>query len=102
MSANGSPRIKTWKILPIVRTFIPILAGLVKIEMKKFVVLNIIGAFTWVSVMFFAGLCLGNAFPGISNHLETIIGSMILITTITSMDSARRKKKIPRTSKFFL
>ena len=93
----GSLALILGRFLPIVRTFIPILAGLVKIETKKFVVLNIAGAFTWVSVMFFTGYGLGNAFPGISNHLETIIGSMILITTIPVWIAARRRKKAPLT-----
>jgi membrane-associated protein len=89
----GSTALILGRFLPIVRTFIPILAGLVKIENRKFFSLNVMGAFTWVSVMFFIGYGLGNAFPGISEHLELIIVGMILITTVPVWIAASRRKK---------
>jgi membrane-associated protein len=89
----GNTALILGRFLPIVRTFIPILAGLVKIENKKFFKLNLIGAFTWVSIMFYTGYGLGNAFPGISEHLELIIVGMIVLTSIPVWIAASRKKK---------
>ena len=36
------------RFLPIVRTFVPILAGIVKIEVKKFLLYNFLGATLWI------------------------------------------------------
>ncbi len=92
----GNSALILGRFLPIVRTFIPILAGMVKMENRKFGMLNMVGATSWVSTMFFAGYGLGNAFPGISEHLELIVGGMILITAVPvwiTMSKVRQKKK---------
>lgn len=70
------------RFLPIVRTFIPILAGISKINFRGFMIYNFIGAAIWVVTMIMAGYWFGRAFPNIINYLEIIIAAMILITAI--------------------
>jgi membrane-associated protein len=61
------------RFLPIVRTFVPILAGMVRIEFGKFLFFNIVGAAIWIIVMVMAGNLLGKNFPTITEHLEIIV-----------------------------
>jgi len=70
------------RFLPVVRTFVPIFAGMAGIEYGKFIVFNIIGAAIWISTMLFAGYGLGNLFPNLSDHLELIVAGMIILTAI--------------------
>ncbi|CAN5418558.1 DedA family protein [soil metagenome] len=92
----GNSALILGRFLPIVRTFIPILAGMVKMDFKKFGLLNIIGASIWVSVMFFLGYGLGNLFPTISEHIELIVVFMVLVTTIPVWITVSRQAKKAR------
>jgi membrane-associated protein len=44
--------------VPIVRTFAPIVAGIIRMPLPRFLTFNVIGAFTWVYSMVFAGYLL--------------------------------------------
>ena len=70
------------RFMPIVRTFVPIFAGLAKIDYNKFILFNIIGATIWISTMLFAGFWLGNMFPALTEHLEAIVFGMIILSTL--------------------
>lgn len=69
------------RFLPFIRTFAPIIAGIVKMEFKKFSLYNIIGCVGWVGSMILAGYFLGRAIPGLQNHLELIVIGIVVITT---------------------
>ena len=79
---NGALTIIAARFLPIIRTFVPIAAGMVKMDSKKFTLYNIIGSFAWVFSMMFAGLILGKQFPWIKERLEIIVIVIILVTTL--------------------
>jgi len=81
------------RFLPVVRTFVPILAGIVRIEFGKFLFYNVIGAAAWIITMVMAGHWLGNIFPGLSEHLEIIVAAMILVTTIPLIGSWMKLRK---------
>src|SRR5687768_4353477 len=70
------------RFLPIVRTFIPIVAGLIRIDPRKFFILNITGASIWISSLCFAGYFLGKLFPAMINSLDLIILALIIITAV--------------------
>ena len=78
------------RFLPIVRTFVPILAGIVRIEFKKFLIYNFLGASLWIVSLVMAGHLLGNAFPALIDNVEIIIVSLIVVTAIPVILSFRR------------
>jgi len=67
------------RFVPIIRTFAPIFAGVVKLNFKKFVLYNIFGAFLWVSLLTLTGYALGVKVPEIINYVEYIIVALIVI-----------------------
>jgi membrane-associated protein len=81
------------RFLPVVRTFVPILAGMTHINFKNFLLYNLLGATIWVITMVMAGHLLGNAFPGLIEYLEYIVLAMILVTTIPLIISFFRGKR---------
>jgi membrane-associated protein len=70
------------RFLPIIRTFVPIFAGLAHINYNKFILFNIIGASIWISTMLFAGYGSKKVFPSLANHLGLIILGMVVLTAI--------------------
>ncbi|MBW7889609.1 MAG: VTT domain-containing protein [Chitinophagaceae bacterium] len=74
------------RFLPIIRTFAPIVAGIVQMNRKKFVFFNIVGSIAWVVSMIFAGhflqLWVRKQFGfELRDHLELIVIIIILVTT---------------------
>jgi membrane-associated protein len=87
------------RFLPFIRTFAPIVAGIVRMDFKKFSVFNMIGSVAWVSSMVLAGYFLGKAIPGLQEHLELIVLAIILLTTGPILVKLLfRKKKVPNAS----
>jgi membrane-associated protein len=68
------------RFLPIVRTFAPIVAGVVNMDFKKFAFYNIIGAIAWVTSLVSLGFVLGEN-VWVKEHLEIIILGLVLVTT---------------------
>lgn len=78
---KGGTAIVVARFLPIVRTFAPIIAGMVQMNFKQFSRFNIAGSIAWVLSIVMAGYLLGN-FPLVKNNLELIIMGIVLITTL--------------------
>ncbi len=83
---HGGGAIIFARFLPLVRTFAPIVAGIVAMDKKKFGFFNIIGSIAWVVSMLFIGHYL-NAFTkkqfgiDLEKHLEVIVIVIVLVTT---------------------
>jgi membrane-associated protein len=82
------------RFLPIIRTFVPIFAGLAHINYNKFILFNIIGATIWISTMLFAGYGLGNMFPALTDHLESIVFGMIVLSAIPVVVAWFRQRRL--------
>jgi membrane-associated protein len=90
---HGGKTIILGRFLPIVRTFAPILAGVIKIDFKKFMLYNIIGAVAWINSIGLVGYFLGQNFPGIKNYLGYIIIGFIVVTTIPVLRTYLKNRK---------
>lgn len=83
----GKATIFLAKFLPILRTFAPIVAGIVKMDRKIFVLYNILGSIAWVCLMMLGGhylqtLVLEKFHFNLKDHIEGITIAIILITTL--------------------
>lgn len=89
---KGGSAIIMARFLPVVRTFAPIVAGMVKMDAKKFSFYNIVGSFAWVGSIVTAGYLLGeNAW--VKGNLEIIIIGIVVITTAPLIIKALMGKK---------
>ena len=83
----GKATIFLAKFLPIIRTFAPIVAGIVKMERPAFMFYNIIGSICWVASMMMGGYFLEawvqRQFDfSLKDHIEAITIGIILVTTL--------------------
>jgi membrane-associated protein len=77
----GSRAVVMARFLPILRALIPMLAGISKMDSRRFTKLNALGSTIWVGLFMFAGYWLGQ-FPLVKNHLEITVIIIIVFTTM--------------------
>lgn len=83
------------RFVPIVRTFAPIFAGVVKLDIKKFALYNILGAIIWIASLTLLGYFLGRRFAQqIEEYLVYIIIGFIVITTIPLIITFVKKRVV--------
>jgi len=96
---HGKKTIILSRFLPIVRTFAPIVAGIVKLEIYKFFIYSLVGAFFWVNTLVLTGYFLGEYIPGIKDYLGYIVIFLIIITSIPFLVNSIRKKRDKRVNR---
>ncbi len=83
---HGGGAIIIARFIPIVRTFAPIVGGIVEMDKKKFIFFNIVGSVAWVSSMLIAGHFLQKWILSqfgfdLKLHLEVIVLAIVFVTT---------------------
>lgn len=99
---HGGGAIVFARFLPIVRTFAPIVAGIVNMDKKKFSFFNLVGSLAWVLSMLIAGHFLQKWILqkfnfDLKEHLEVIVLGIVLITTapvLIKLFSGKKKASV--------
>ncbi|MEP6927803.1 MAG: VTT domain-containing protein [Ginsengibacter sp.] len=99
---NGGGAIILGRFVPFVRTFAPIVAGIVLMDAKKFTFYNITGSMLWVGSMLLAGhflqkLIMNEFNFDLKEHLEVIVIGIVAVTTIPVLWKVFSHKKKPNT-----
>jgi membrane-associated protein len=97
---HGGGAIIIARFIPIIRTFAPIVAGIVAMDKKKFSYYNIVGCIAWVFSMLIAGHFLQKWILSqfgfdLKSHLEVIVLGIVFITTapvIIKLMTGKKKK----------
>ena len=100
---HGAVAIVGARFLPFIRTFAPIVAGIVQMDRKRFHFYNVVGCVAWVFSMVFAGYFLQKWIDkqfgfDLKDHLELIVLGIVLVTTapvIIKMFTGKKKDKDP-------
>ncbi len=100
---HGALAIVVARFVPFIRTFAPIVAGIVKMDRKKFYFFNIVGCIAWVITMLFAGFYLQKWILSqfgfdLKEHLEIIVIGIVLVTTAPVFYKLFFGKKKPKTN----
>ena len=78
----GPKTIVLARFVPIVRTFAPTVAGVAKMDYKKFIAYNIFGGIGWVMSMTLAGYFLGRSIPDVEKKVHWIALIVIFLSLI--------------------
>ncbi len=93
---HGGKAIILARFMPIVRTFVPVVAGVAKMPYRRFATFNIVGAAAWVISMVSAGYLLGQ-FAFVRRHIELIVGGIIVLSVLPAV-AAWAKERAARAS----
>lgn len=70
---HGGITVIIGRFIPVVRTFVPIIAGVGKMSYKTFLSYNVIGALLWAAGVTYAGFYVGSALRAIGVDVDTIL-----------------------------
>ena len=95
----GTKAIVFARFLPVLRTFAPVIAGIVEMDKKKFMFYNVIGSILWSFTLIFAGHYLYELFLtqfqiDLKHYIEYIIIVIVLFTTVPVLIKFLKKPKI--------
>lgn len=79
---HGGKAIILARFMPIVRTFVPVVAGVAQMTYRKFAAFNIFGGALWIVSMTFTGYFLGWKFPILVQHIEKVIIVVVFLSIL--------------------
>ena len=91
---HGSRAIILARFVPIVRTFVPIMAGVGKMHYQKFLTYNIVGGTIWTVGLSLGGYFLGRSIPNIDNYIIPIVIAIIIISLIPAVYEFTKNRHI--------
>lgn len=77
---HGGKTVIIARFMPIVRTFVPVVAGMGQMEYRRYTMYNVVGGIAWIWSMLFIGYFLGRYIPGIDRHIEAVIAVVVLLS----------------------
>ena len=80
------------RFMPIIRTFVPFVAGSAKMNALKFYIYNLIGCFAWVSLFLAAGWFFGQV-PVVQHNFSLVALGIIVVSFIPPVVTAIRSRK---------
>jgi membrane-associated protein len=89
---HGGKTLVIARFMPIVRTFVPVVAGLGNMPLKAYTAYNVLGAIAWIWSMLFIGHFLGRVVPGIDKHIEPMILVIVALSLLPALISWRRER----------
>lgn len=94
----GGKTIIIARFLPIFRTFVPFVAGLARMQYKRFIGFSVCGALLWVGVVSYLGFWFGNI-PEVRHNFVYVIFAIIVISILPALFEyfrAKRRLNLPR------
>jgi membrane-associated protein len=78
---HGGKAVVISRFLPIVRTYIPFVAGMAAMAPSRYTAYNVAGALAWVGSLAYAGYFFGNI-PWIKNNLTWLVVGIIVVSLL--------------------
>lgn len=88
----GSATIVIGRFIPIIRTFVPFVAGMGEMHYTKFIIYNILGGLLWVSLFLGGGFLFGNI-PIIKDNFTFVLIAIIFISVLPAVIVYFRERK---------
>jgi len=80
------------RFIPIIRTFLPMLAGASGIHLKRFLLYDSLGAIIWVSCIVSLGFLFGREFPEVINYSIYMFSGVVILASLVLLKLLAHKK----------
>lgn len=94
---HGGKAVAIGRFLPIIRTFVPFVAGIGKMHYPRFLAFSVTGTLAWIHVCVLAGYFFGGL-PFIQKHFEMVIVAIIAISLLPAFIGFLRTRRSSKTS----
>jgi|SRR5512133_106942 membrane-associated protein len=100
---HGGKAIILARFMPLVRTFVPVVAGVAGMTYRRFFSFNVVGATGWILSMTLTGYVLGTRFPVLVKHIEKVIVVVIFVSILPGIvEYAKARVRAARAAKLGL
>lgn len=82
---HGGKTVIIARFVPFVRTFAPVVAGIGKMDYKRFLIYNMIGGFLWAVGITYAGYYLGSLFTHLGIDIDHVLLPIIALILLVSL-----------------
>jgi membrane-associated protein len=82
--AHGGRAVVLGRFMPIVRTFVPFVAGIAEMPYRAYVTYNIIGAVAWAGLCIGAGYLFGNV-PVVKNNFSLVAIGIVAVSLLPAV-----------------
>jgi membrane protein DedA with SNARE-associated domain len=101
---HGEITVLASRMLPVVRTFISLPAGIARMNLTRFTVLSFVGSYPWSLLLIFAGYQLGDNWEDIGDYLRPISIPLAIAIALAGLaffyrriQEVRREGRFPET-----
>jgi membrane-associated protein len=81
----GAKTIVLARFVPVVRTFVPAVAGAARMNYPTFVTYNVLGGILWVFSTSLLGYTVGSLIPDVDRYLHIVIGVVVLLSILPAV-----------------
>jgi len=89
---HGGKAVILARFMPIVRTFVPFIAGVGAMTYGKFVTYNIVGGIVWIGLFVFAGYFFGNI-PAVEKNFTLVVMAIIVLSVLPPIFEVVRSRR---------
>ena len=90
---HGGKAIILARFMPLVRTFVPVIAGVAKMPYRRFAMFNVVGGAAWVILMVLGGYYGSQLVPNLHKHVEKVIIVIVLLSISPGIIAWLRARK---------
>ena len=81
-TSHGNKALVIGRFVPFVRTYITVVAGVTRMDRRRFFLWSLVGAVLWVLSISLLGFFLGDAFPGLGESIDKLIIVILAFSVI--------------------
>jgi len=93
---HGGKAVIISRFLPILRTFVPFVAGIGAMSYVRYTIYNVIGSTLWVGLFTYTGYFFGNL-PFVQKNFSLVIVAIIVISSLPPTVEYLRRRRHPKT-----
>ncbi|GAB3050324.1 VTT domain-containing protein [Intrasporangium mesophilum] len=79
---HGSKALVLGRFVPIVRTFVTVVAGVSRMDRRRFLAWSAVGAALWVTVLTLLGYFLGQSFPVLQDRIDIVVIGLVALSLV--------------------